>query len=138
MKTDFMVIGRVRNHANINTLIDQLETKGYSCFNFLNKPVLPEQSHLSWEEQMNIFESVEDFWNDKNYRFHFETDMNALKQSDTIILLLPAGKAAHMEAGAAYGLGKKLVIIGEIEKPETLYLMSDEHFASIEDFLATV
>ena len=140
MKTDYMVIGRVRNSENILKLISGIENKGFTCFNFLNKPVVPEKADASWEEQMDIFESVsvDEFWQDKNYQFHFKTDMDALKNADALILLLPAGLAAHMEAGASYGFGKKLIIIGELSKPETLYLMANEHHKTIDNFLETI
>jgi len=117
MKTDYMVIGRVRNAENVQRLIDGIEAKGYSCYSFL-KPVAPEVAHLPWEEQMNFLESHEDFWNDPNHKHHFETDMNGLRNAETIVMLLPAGMAAHMEAGVSYGLNKKMVLIGEVENPK--------------------
>ena len=53
-------------------------------------------------------------------------------------MLLPAGNSVHMEAGIAYGWGKKLVLIGEPEKPETLYLVFQERYKNIEEFLAAI
>jgi hypothetical protein len=138
MKTDYMVIGRVRNSENITRLVEGIEAKGFSCYNFLSKPATPDTPDLPWEEQMEVLESHPDFWNDPVHRDHFETDMAGLKNADTIVLLLPAGLAAHMEAGASYGLGKKMVLIGEVEKPETLYLMFGERYPDIESFLNTV
>lgn len=64
--------------------------------------------------------------------------MDGLKNADTIVMLLPAGLAAHMEAGASFGFGKKMILIGEVEKPETLYLMFDERYPDIESFLETI
>ncbi len=87
---------------------------------------------------MNFLESHEDFWNDPNHREHFQTDMDGLRNAETIVLLLPAGMAAHMEAGVSFGLGKKMVLIGEVEKPETLYLMFNERYPDIETFLKTI
>ena len=133
-----MVIGRVRNSENITRLVEGIEAKGFSCYNFLSKPATPDTPDLPWEEQMEVLESHPDFWNDPVHRDHFETDMAGLKNADTIVLLLPAGLAAHMEAGASYGLGKKMVLIGEVEKPETLYLMFNERYADIETFLKTL
>lgn len=133
-----MVIGRVRNSDNIERLIHGITEKGYTCYNFLDKPAAPSAPHLSWEEQMNILESHEDFWNDPVHRDIFEMDMAGLKYAETIVMLLPAGLAAHMEAGAAYGLGKRLVLIGEPEKAETLYLMFSERYPDIEAFLSTL
>lgn len=60
------------------------------------------------------------------------------RNADTVILLLPAGLAAHMEAGVAFGLNKKLILIGEVEKPETLYFISQESYKDIESFLDTI
>lgn len=138
MKTDYMIIGRVRNAENIQRLVDGIEAKGYSCYNFLHEPVAPEVAHLPWKDQMDFLESHEDFWNDPNHRDHFETDMAGLKNADTIVMLLPAGLAAHMEAGVSYGLGKNIVLIGEVEKPETLYLMFEKRYPNIEAFLESL
>ena len=54
-----------------------------------------------------------------------------------MLLVLPAGKAAHIEAGIAYGLGKKCYAIGEYENTDTLYnifetIFSDE--TELEEF----
>lgn len=133
-----MVIGRVRNHKNVLRLVQGIEAKGLTCYNFLSKPATPDIPDIPWEEQMKILESHPDFWNDPVHQDHFKTDMDGLKNADTIVMLLPAGKAAHMEAGVAYGLGKKMVIIGEVENPETLYLMFSEHYPDIESFLNSI
>lgn len=138
MKTDYTVIGRVRNSENITNLIESIRSRGYSCYDFLHKPAAPEHPELSWNEQMDIMESTEDFWTDDNYKNHFETDLAGLKNAETVVMLLPAGMATHMEAGAAYGFGKKLILIGEVEKPETLYLMFNEHYPTVEAFLETI
>lgn len=138
MKTDYMVIGRVRNSENILRLVKGIEGKGYSCYNFLNKPCTPDSGHLPWGEQMDKLEAVADLWNDPHMRYIFEMDMEALRNADTIVMLLPAGMAAHMEAGVAYGLNKKMVLIGEVEKPETLYLMFEQQYPNIESFLETI
>lgn len=133
-----MVIGRVRNSENVNALVARIENKGYSCYNFLSKATVPEFAHLSRQEQMEILESHSDFLNDPLHKHHYDTDMDGLKNANTIVMLLPAGLAAHMEAGVAYGLGKKLILIGEPEKAETLYLMFNERYPDIESFLDTI
>ena len=86
MKTDYMVIGRVRNSENILLLIKGIEDKGYSCYNFLSKPATPDTPDLPWEEQMRILESHPDFWNDPVHQDHFKTDMDGLK--NWLILLI--------------------------------------------------
>lgn len=54
------------------------------------------------------------------------------------MLVLPAGKAAHIEAGIAYGLGKKCYAIGEYEATDTLYNIFEQIFTDekeLEQFL---
>ena len=61
------------------------------------------------------------------------------KSSRNLLLVLPAGKAAHIEAGIAYGLGKKCYAIGEYEATDTLYNIFDEIFpnlSTLEEFLS--
>jgi nucleoside 2-deoxyribosyltransferase len=81
---------------------------------------------------------VKDFHNDEYYKKVFEDDLEGLKNAEKVILLLPAGTSAHMEAGIAFGLGKPLILIGEAEKPETLYLVFKERYSTMEEFLATI
>ena len=53
-------------------------------------------------------------------------------------MLLPAGKSCHVEAGVAYGLGKKCILIGEQKEAESLYLIFNEVYATENDFLKTL
>lgn len=64
--------------------------------------------------------------------------MNGERSSKNLLLVLPAGKAAHIESGIAYGLGKKCYAIGEYEATDTLYNIFEEIFANeneLEEFL---
>lgn len=47
--------------------------------------------------------------------------------------MLPAGKSAHIEAGVAYGLGKKCYAVGEYDTTDSLYLIFDKIFANEEE-----
>ena len=58
----------------------------------------------------------------------FEHDLKGEKNSDNFLLVLPAGKSAHIEAGIAYGLGKKCYAIGEYDVTDSLYLIFDKIF----------
>lgn len=64
--------------------------------------------------------------------------MEGEKSSKNLLLVLPAGKAAHIESGIAYGLGKKCYAIGEYDVTDTLYNIFDEIFINeieLEEFL---
>ena len=90
------------------------------------------------EDAIEKFESISDWNINPIVREVFEADMKALKESETVILLLPAGKSAHLEAGVAYGLGKNLILIGEQKETESLYLIFTQTYSSIDDFIASV
>lgn len=61
----------------------------------------------------------------------FHRDMDAEKESENFLLVLPAGTSANIEAGAAYGRGMKCYAVGQLEKTETLYKIFDEIFPNI-------
>jgi hypothetical protein len=138
MKTDYMVIGRIRNAANVARLIEGIRDKGFTCYSFLENKNAPRLEHLTLEQQLDQFEGMTDFWSDPAHRHYYELDMQGLKNANTLIMLLPSGLAAHMEAGVAFGMSKQLILIGEVEKPETLYLMFDEKYPTIESFLEKI
>jgi len=47
--------------------------------------------------------------------------------------VLPAGQAAHIEAGIAYGLGKPCYAVGPVERSETLYRIFDDIFSGVHE-----
>jgi hypothetical protein len=62
----------------------------------------------------------------------FHNDMHALHNCDVCLLVLPSGRSAHIEAGYAKGVGKKLIIyIPEYEGPDLMWLMADLITSSI-------
>lgn len=52
----------------------------------------------------------------------FDFDMNALNECDALVLVLPCGRSAHLEAGYATGLGKPVYVL-QYETPVKLELM---------------
>jgi nucleoside 2-deoxyribosyltransferase len=136
--TDYTIISKFRNKDNCELLVRKLEEKGKTCYNFCNKPADPKNPDAHPEEQMKNFEGTEDFFNNEYFKQIFEEDLEGLKNADTVIMLLPAGNSVHIEAGIAYGLGKKLILIGEPEKADSLYLIFQERYRNIDEFLKTI
>ena len=136
--TNYTIISRFRNKEQCEYLVSKIREKGKTCYNFCDKPADPHNPEAHPEEQMKAFESVKDFFSDEYFRHIFETDLKGLKEAESVILLLPAGTSAHIEAGIAYGLGKELILIGQPEKPETLYLIFNKRFDTIEEFLKSI
>ncbi len=136
--TNYTLISKFRNKQQCQLLVSRLLQKGKTCYDFCNKPVGTPNTAVGAEAYMQALESAKDFYVDPYFQQAFQDDLNGLKNAETAILLLPAGTSAHIEAGIAYGLGKHLILIGEPEKPETHYLIFDERYRDIEEFLATV
>ena len=135
---NYTVLGKFRNKKNVEKLVFELRKRGKSCYNFCDLPANKDNPDIEPEKQMEKFEAVENFYEDEYYQEIFEKDLRALKNAEKVIVLLPAGNAVHIEAGIAYGLGKPLILIGEPEKPETLYLIFSERYKNIEEFLKTI
>ena len=56
----------------------------------------------------------------------FLNDFEKLRDADALVMTLPSGKSAHIEAGYLKGLGKKVFIyMTENDAPELMYKMFD-------------
>ncbi len=54
----------------------------------------------------------------------FESDMRGLRECDAVVLVLPCGRSAHLEAGWAAGAHKPVVVFSpERLEPELMYRM---------------
>ena len=138
MRFDYFIACRWRNRDNVLDLADKLRAKGKSVYTCFDGEQSLADKEKNPEEAMQEFEATENWESDENIRKIFDTDMNALRNSQNLILLLPAGKSAHIEAGAAYGMGKHCILIGEQKEAESNYLIFDESHQSAEDFIKSI
>jgi hypothetical protein len=131
MHYQYFIASRFRNKEAVLDLTVKLRDKGKSVYCFVEDYDTSE----SPEEYMQKFENISNWREDVSVKDMFEKDMNALKNSETFILLLPAGKSAHIEAGAAYGMEKKCIVIGEQKETESLYLIFNESYKTTDEFI---
>lgn len=138
IKYDFFVAGRARNKENILKICDIFDkyNVSYYCF-FKNEDEWGYGSNnMTPEEKQKEFESL-DLKSDIVLNL-FNSDLQGLKCSKNLLLVLPAGKASHIESGIAYGLGKKCYAIGEYEATDTLYNIFEKIFKDeneLEEFI---
>ena len=66
----------------------------------------------------------------------YERDTQALRDSSALIMLMPAGKSSHIEAGMAHGLGKTCILVGETGPTQGLYRIFDAIYPTVDAFLA--
>lgn len=60
---------------------------------------------------------------------HFQADFDALKGAECTVLVLPAGRSAHLELGYATGQGQHTVVYlpegAVLDEPDLMYRMCD-------------
>ena len=135
MKTDFMIAGRTRNIPEILKVCEAMKLIGKTYYCFAEN----EESHKNagfnlHDHPDKLADEYESCALDSDgIRTIFEDDLAGLKSADNFLIVLPAGKSSHIEAGIAYGLGKPCYAIGPYEKTDSLYLIFTKIFADIEE-----
>lgn len=119
----------------IISVLDLVRQSGRTAYCFI------ENEYLGQKVEFGLHDNPDNFMNalenlpqdDPLVQRIFKTDIEAEKNSENFLLVLPAGISGHIEAGAAYGMGKKCYAVGEIAKTETLYGIFDKIFADETD-----
>ena len=140
MKFEFFIAGRSRNKENILKICDLFDKYNISYYCFLKSESEWEYGNPNQteEEKQKEFESL-DLKSDVVLKI-FNKDLEAQKLSKNFLVVLPAGKSAHIEAGISYGMGKKCYAIGEYDATDSLYNIFDKIFDNneeLEEFLAS-
>jgi uncharacterized ferredoxin-like protein len=131
-KYDFFIAGRWRNHKEIQKVLDVVRTSGKTAYCFIENQYEGEKIEMNPEYVENFMQEMESLGDsDEFINKVFERDMQAQRDSDAFLLVLPAGISGHVEAGASYGMGKKCYAVGVPEKTETLYQIFDEIFPDL-------
>ena len=129
MKYDFFIAGRTRNRDEILSICDIFDKHNISYYCFLKSDDSMNgfnRNNNSSEEQMKEFEQL-DLKSETVLKI-FNEDLEAEKNSKNFLLVLPAGKSGHIEAGIAYGMAKKCYAIGEYDVTDSLYNIFDVIF----------
>jgi hypothetical protein len=120
----------------VQNLADALSARGHGAYSFLDSGANLATGMSVIEEFKQFSHSMENWEDDASIERIFASEMEALKDSDALILLEPAGRSSLTEAGIAYGMGKRVVLIGLVEHPEVVYRICGSRYPNIEAFLA--
>jgi hypothetical protein len=132
----FFIAAPWRSKELVQGLSDELMKRGYEVYSFLQNGanLLSGQSIV---EEIKMFSDAMQNWQDNaDIKRIFQAEMDGLKQSEIVLLLEPAGHSSLIEIGIGYGLGKRVIVVGAIEKPEVFYLIAEKIYPDIESFLA--
>ena len=84
----------------------------------------------------SVNDYIEILFDHPEARRGFVRDMDALAEAEAVVMLMPCGQSAHLEAGWAKGAGKPLAIVipsRERWEPDLMYAMADLVTTDIHD-----
>lgn len=133
MKYDFFIAGRWRNEAMVREVLEAVRASGKTAYCFIENAYKGEKVEFISGQDADVFMTKSEMLaqNDALIYKIFETDMKAELNSENFLLVFPAGISSHIEAGVAYGAGKKCYAIGKPEKTEPLYSVFEEIFSDV-------
>jgi len=136
----FFIASPWQNTDIVKSLSVALATRGHTTYSFLDNGANAVGGAFPIEESEESFpNSILNWENNPKIKEIFESDMRALKESDVVILLEPSGRSSLAEAGIAYGIGKKIVVVGRVAHPTiVLYSICENRYASTDEFLASL
>lgn len=95
-----------------------------------------------WDQGHVTFPTLERMLTHNRARAGFTRDFHAMMNADTCVLVLPAGRSAHLEFGWMIGMNKRTVIFNMEEtladgcEPDLMVLMADYRTDDLMDLLS--
>lgn len=128
----YFIASRWSNMKQVQYLTENLRALGHEVFSYGtdDRNFVP-TNNLQEPESTTL----EHWQNDPALNTIFKRNLEGIANADIVVLLLPAGNTSHIEAGIAYGLSKKTILIGQPEKPESHYLIFSTWYPSIDEYI---
>lgn len=124
-KRQIYVASSWRNKEPYFTAVEILDKLGHEVFDFKLIPFLYGNVDKNWQE-WTVDQYIESFKHPEVQR-GFNRDREALMWCDTLVLVLPCGRSAHLEAGHAMGAGKEVyIVLADHQEPELMYGMAKD------------
>jgi hypothetical protein len=126
--SDFFVAGSWRNRDAIEQVLTVLDEVGASAYCFVRVGYSAAAAALATPggaDEVDLGSPAT--------RELFEQDLEALRAANRYLLVLPAGQAARIEAGIAYGLGTPCYAVGPVERSETVYRIFSGMFGGTDE-----
>lgn len=131
----FFIASPWRNQEKVLALSEELTKRGHEVYSFLQNGANLSTGMSIGDELRTFGEALHKWQDDPNIKKIFDSELEGLKSSDMVVFLQPAGHSSLIEAGIGYGMGKQVVIVGAMEKPEVFYLICEKIYPDMESFL---
>lgn len=119
-------------------VVEALRKAGHDVYDFRNPP---SRKGFAWSDIDQNWQN----WSTEEYvnalgnpiaKEGFQSDFNAMQESDVCVLVLPCGRSANAEAGWMKGAGKKVYVLQkQKEEPELMYKMFDGVFSDEKEII---
>lgn len=131
----FFIASPWKNINAVKNLSDELKKRGYGVYSFIESSANL-MTGMSIEDELTTFgEALKNWESDPRIKLIFNSEIGGLRSSDALILLEPSGRSSLLEAGVAYGMGKKTILVGQIKQPKVAYFIFDRIYPTTKDFL---
>lgn len=132
------IIGSLRN-KKVPELANRLRQEGFEVFDDWYSPG-PETDDYWQAYEKARGRSYKEALSGYHPTQVFEFDKYHIDRSDVIVLVLPAGKSAHLELGYARGLGKTTYILldGDPERYDIMYKFATDIFDNEEELIVAL
>lgn len=129
------LIGSLRE-PRVHDVAMAMRAKGYEVFDDWRSPGPEADEHWESYEKARGRTYIEALY-DSHAENVFEYDQKHLAAADAVVLVLPAGKSAHLELGWAVGKGKPSYILmnGEPERYDIMYRFATKVVMTLDELL---
>lgn len=119
-KRKIYVASSWRNFDRVKEVVKTLRALNHEVFDFTEIPFNYEAVDANWQK-WTPRQYVNSFTLD-SVKAGFDRDRAALEWCDTVLLVLPSGRSAHLEAGFVAGAGKEAYCFMPLpQEPELMY-----------------
>jgi hypothetical protein len=119
-------------------VVDALNAIGHLVYDFRNPA--PDNAGFAWSDIDPEWlgwtpDAYRDLLDHPVAQSGFKLDMDALNWCDTLVLVLPCGRSAHLELGYAVGKGKDTWVLLREDgfEPELMYAMVGQLVCSLDE-----
>jgi hypothetical protein len=141
MKTEKIYVASSWRNNLQPKIVELLRGNGFDVYDFKEESRISKAFHWSEIDEEWKNWDHENYMNGLNHplaQAGYDSDYAAMKWADTMVLVQPCGRSAHLELGWAVGQGKKTVmLLSEEIEPELMIKMVD-HIVFDQDSLLEV
>ena len=126
-------------NVRFTNVLQALRGAGHQVYSFREA-----NSAFRWEqlgigaETCKSFDFVSALFSD-TVQDAFHNDRGGIDWCDVLVMLLPCGNSAHLEAGYAKGTGKRVYfLLEQTQKPDLMYLFADACYLDLRSLLESL